>query len=243
MLVAAFMVVLDFSIVIVALSSIQRELGVSAATVQWVVTGYAIAFGGLLILGGRAGDLYGRRRLFLAGIAVFTAASLAGGLARDPVLLIASRVVQGSGPRWSRPPHCHSSPRASPSMCRCSRSRSWNPGARRPRHRPLPNSPPTAARLTARWSRRRSATAPVSDTPSPPHPHTRSPQGAWPLCRDGTTAVSVRSEYGVLLGQPPASAGSGPEHCEYEDFAIARASHEPLPTCTKSPLPVSTADR
>lgn len=74
------MVVLDFSIVNVALSSIQRELGVSAATVQWVVTGYAIAFGGLLILGGRAGDLYGRRRLFLAGIAVFTAASLAGGL-------------------------------------------------------------------------------------------------------------------------------------------------------------------
>ncbi|MFF3655909.1 MFS transporter [Streptomyces olivochromogenes] len=96
-LVAAFMVVLDFSIVNVALSSIQRELAVSAATVQWVVTGYAIAFGGLLILGGRAGDLYGRRRLFLAGIAVFTAASLAGGLARDPVLLIVSRVVQGGG--------------------------------------------------------------------------------------------------------------------------------------------------
>ncbi|MEV6118006.1 MFS transporter [Streptomyces sp. NPDC052109] len=96
-LVAAFMVVLDFSIVNVALSSIQRELAVSAATVQWVVTAYAIAFGGLLILGGRAGDLYGRRRLFLAGISVFTAASLAGGLARDPILLIAARVVQGSG--------------------------------------------------------------------------------------------------------------------------------------------------
>ncbi|MEV6056965.1 MFS transporter [Streptomyces sp. NPDC052107] len=96
-LVAAFMVVLDFSIVNVALSSIQRELGVSAASVQWVVTAYAIAFGGLLILGGRAGDLYGRRRLFLAGIGVFTAASLAGGLARDPVLLIAARLVQGSG--------------------------------------------------------------------------------------------------------------------------------------------------
>jgi EmrB/QacA subfamily drug resistance transporter len=96
-LVASFMVVLDFSIVNVALSSIQRELGISAASVQWVVTAYAIAFGGLLILGGRAGDLYGRRRLFLAGIGVFTAASLAGGLARDPVLLIAARVVQGSG--------------------------------------------------------------------------------------------------------------------------------------------------
>jgi EmrB/QacA subfamily drug resistance transporter len=96
-LVAAFMVVLDFSIVNVALPSIQRELGISADVVQWVVTAYAIAFGGLLILGGRAGDLFGRRRLFLAGIGVFTAASLAGGLARDPVLLIVSRVVQGSG--------------------------------------------------------------------------------------------------------------------------------------------------
>jgi len=96
-LVASFMVVLDFSIVNVALSSIQRELGISAASVQWVVTAYAIAFGGLLILGGRACDLYGRRRLFLAGIGVFTAASLAGGLARDPVLLIISRVVQGGG--------------------------------------------------------------------------------------------------------------------------------------------------
>jgi MFS family permease len=97
-LIAAFMVVLDFSIVNVALPSIQHGLGFSAASsVQWVVTAYAIAFGGLLILGGRASDLYGRRRMFLAGIGVFTAASLAGGLARDPVLLIASRVVQGSG--------------------------------------------------------------------------------------------------------------------------------------------------
>jgi EmrB/QacA subfamily drug resistance transporter len=96
-LLAAFMVVLDFSIVNLALPSIQHELGISADLVQWVVTAYAIAFGGLLILGGRAGDLFGRRRLFLAGIGVFTAASLAGGLARDPVLLIASRVVQGGG--------------------------------------------------------------------------------------------------------------------------------------------------
>jgi len=96
-LVAAFMVVLDFSIVNVALPSIQRELGISAASVQWVITAYAIAFGGLLILGGRASDLYGRRRMFLAGIGVFTLASLAGGLARDPVLLIAARVVQGGG--------------------------------------------------------------------------------------------------------------------------------------------------
>ena len=96
-LVAAFMVVLDFSIVNVALPSIQRELGVSAATVQWVVTGYAIAFGGLLILGGRAADTFGRRRMFVTGLLLFSAASLAGGLAQDPALLLASRALQGAG--------------------------------------------------------------------------------------------------------------------------------------------------
>jgi EmrB/QacA subfamily drug resistance transporter len=96
-LVAAFMVVLDFSIVNVALPSIEHELHVTDAVTQWVVTGYAIAFGGLLILGGRAADLLGRRRLFVAGLVVFSLASLAGGLAHDPTLLIASRVIQGAG--------------------------------------------------------------------------------------------------------------------------------------------------
>ena len=96
-LTAAFMVVLDFSIVNVALASIEREFGFSASAVQWIVTGYAIAFGGLLILGGRAADMFGRRRMFMAGLAVFSAASLAGGLAHDPVLLVTSRVVQGAG--------------------------------------------------------------------------------------------------------------------------------------------------
>jgi EmrB/QacA subfamily drug resistance transporter len=96
-LVAAFMVVLDFSIVNVALPSIQRELGFASSAVQWVVTGYAITFGGLLILGGRAADLFGRRRMFVAGLIIFSAASLAGGLAQDPVLLVISRAVQGMG--------------------------------------------------------------------------------------------------------------------------------------------------
>jgi EmrB/QacA subfamily drug resistance transporter len=96
-LLASFMVVLDFSIVNVALPSIERELGMTAAAVQWVITGYAIAFAGLLILGGRAADLLGRRRMFIVGLLAFTAASLSGGLAHDPVLLIASRVVQGAG--------------------------------------------------------------------------------------------------------------------------------------------------
>jgi MFS family permease len=91
------MVVLDFSIVNVALPSIERELHMAADAVQWIVTGYAIAFGGLLILGGRAADIFGRRRMFVAGLVAFSLASLAGGLAQDPILLIAARVVQGAG--------------------------------------------------------------------------------------------------------------------------------------------------
>ncbi len=96
-LVASFMMVLDFSIVNVALPSIERELNMSPALVDWVVTAYAIAFGGLLILGGRAADMLGRRRMFVIGLVAFSLASLSGGLAQDPVLLLASRVVQGAG--------------------------------------------------------------------------------------------------------------------------------------------------
>jgi len=96
-LVASFMVVLDFSIVNVALPSIEGEMGLAASAAGWVITGYAITFGGLLILGGRAADLLGRRRMFVAGLLVFTAASLAGGLAQDLTALIVSRAVQGAG--------------------------------------------------------------------------------------------------------------------------------------------------
>jgi EmrB/QacA subfamily drug resistance transporter len=91
------MVVLDFSIVNVALPSIERELNMASDAVGWIVTGYAISFGGLLILGGRAADLFGRRRMFIIGLVAFALASLAGGLATDPALLIAARVIQGAG--------------------------------------------------------------------------------------------------------------------------------------------------
>jgi EmrB/QacA subfamily drug resistance transporter len=96
-LVASFMVVLDFTIVNIALPSMERDFGVATSVVQWVVTGYAIAFSGLLILGGRAADMLGRRRIFIVGLVVFSLASLAGGLAGDPALLVASRIVQGAG--------------------------------------------------------------------------------------------------------------------------------------------------
>ena len=92
---ASFVVVLDFSIVNVALPSIQHDLGFSSSDIQWVVTAYAITFGGLLIAGGRAADLFGRRRTFVIGLVGFALSSLTAGLAQDAVLLIMSRAIQG----------------------------------------------------------------------------------------------------------------------------------------------------
>src|SRR5215468_6367126 len=94
---AQLMVVLDTAIVNVALPHMQRALGFSGTGLEWVVNAYALTFGGLMLLGGRAGDLLGRRRMFLAGVGVFTAASLAGGLATSQAWLIAARAVQGAG--------------------------------------------------------------------------------------------------------------------------------------------------
>lgn len=94
---AQFMMVLDFSIVNVALSAMQQDLGFSQQNLQWIVSAYALAFGGFLLLGGRAADLFGRRRVFMIGLALFTLASLVGGFAQAQWILIAARAVQGLG--------------------------------------------------------------------------------------------------------------------------------------------------
>jgi EmrB/QacA subfamily drug resistance transporter len=94
---AQLMVVLDSTIVNVALPHIQQALGFSGAGLEWVVNAYALAFGGLLLLGGRAGDLLGRRRMFVTGLLLFSAASLAGGFATSQAWLLAARAVQGVG--------------------------------------------------------------------------------------------------------------------------------------------------
>jgi EmrB/QacA subfamily drug resistance transporter len=94
---AFFMVVLDATIVLVALPAIQADVGFSEQGLQWVLSAYALTFGGLLLLGGRAADLLGRRRLFMTGVLLFTAASLICGLAWSPAALLAARVVQGAG--------------------------------------------------------------------------------------------------------------------------------------------------
>ncbi|MFJ4830811.1 MFS transporter [Streptomyces sp. NPDC088747] len=95
--VAQFMVVLDSSIVNVALPAMKSGLGMSASAQQWVVNGYLVAFGGLLLFAARASDLLGRRRVFQIGLVVFSVASLVGGLAQDGWMLLAARVVQGAG--------------------------------------------------------------------------------------------------------------------------------------------------
>ncbi|WP_413756972.1 MFS transporter [Streptomyces sp. MMBL 11-3] len=92
-----FLVVLDVSVVNVALPSMRSDLGLSAPGLQWVVNAYTIAFAGFMLLGGRAGDLYGRKLMFLVGLALFTLASLAGGLAQAEWQLLAARAVQGLG--------------------------------------------------------------------------------------------------------------------------------------------------
>lgn len=101
--IAQLMVVLDGTIVNIALPYIQGDLGISDANLRWVVTGYALAFGGLLLLGGRLGDLYGRRRVFMLGLIIFGIASLLGGIATNEPLLLAARGLQGLGAALASP--------------------------------------------------------------------------------------------------------------------------------------------
>src|SRR6202167_6136847 len=94
---AQFMVILDVSVVNVALPAIRHGLGFSEQDLQWVVNAYTVTFAGFLLLGGRAADLLGRRRVFVGGLLLFALASLGGGLAQSQVMLIAARAIQGLG--------------------------------------------------------------------------------------------------------------------------------------------------
>ena len=103
LLCAQLMVILDATVVNIALPEIERGLNFSATSLSWVMNGYTLTFGGLLLLGGRAGDILGRRRVFIAGVGLFTVASLAGGLATSAGLLLAARAVQGVGGALASP--------------------------------------------------------------------------------------------------------------------------------------------
>lgn len=100
---AQLMIVLDATVVTVALPTIHASLGFSAANLQWLITAYLLTFGGLLIFGGRTGDLYGKKRMFMAGVAVFAIASLLGGLAQSDTWLIITRACQGVGAAIASP--------------------------------------------------------------------------------------------------------------------------------------------
>ena len=101
--VAQFMVFLDETVVNVALPSIKNDLGFTQATLAWVVSAYIVVFGGLVLLGGRVADLFGRRRMFLIGTAVFGVASLLDGLAGSQAMLLGARVLQGAGAALATP--------------------------------------------------------------------------------------------------------------------------------------------
>ena len=103
MLGAQLMIILDATVVNIALPHIQTGLHFSATSLSWVMNGYTLTFGGLLLLGGRAGDILGRRRMFIAGIVIFTLASLTGGLATSAGMLLAARAVQGVGGALASP--------------------------------------------------------------------------------------------------------------------------------------------
>src|SRR5438128_7790873 len=96
------MVVLDTTIVNVALPTIQAKVGFSTSGIAWVVNGYALTFGALLLLGGRSGDLLGRRNVFIGSLAVFALASMLGGLSSGPAMLVAGRVLQGAAAAFAQ---------------------------------------------------------------------------------------------------------------------------------------------
>src|SRR3954464_13023385 len=98
-----FMIMLDNTIVNVALPTIQDDLHLKTSELEWIVTGYALTFGALMLTGGKLADLFGRRRIFVVGLTIFTLASLACGLAGSPNVLIGARVVQGVGAALMNP--------------------------------------------------------------------------------------------------------------------------------------------
>src|SRR5207249_7582913 len=98
-----FMIMLDNTVVNVALPTLQRSLHLKISELEWVVTGYALTFGAFMLTGGKLADLFGRRLIFVAGLVVFTASSLACGLAGDATTLIAARVIQGLGAALMNP--------------------------------------------------------------------------------------------------------------------------------------------
>lgn len=125
--VAQFMLILDVTVVNVALPDMAADLDLDRETLTWVVTAYTLCFGGLMLLGGRLADALGARRTLLAGLAVFTAASLVTGLAGNAAMLLGGRIAQGVGAALLSPRRCRSSP---PPSTTANATRRWACGPR-----------------------------------------------------------------------------------------------------------------
>ena len=151
-----FVLQLDFSIVNVALNTIQHELSMAPAELQWIVTGYALTFGSLLLAGGRLADLLGRRRLLVIGLVLFAVASLGCGLARWPAMLIVARMIQGAAAALASPAALSLLTTASPEGHERNRALAlWQARAQRGSVGPRScRSPPgrNSLRRRARWS-------------------------------------------------------------------------------------------
>ena len=155
-LVAQLMVVLDMTIVNVALPHMQAALGFTPSGLSWVLNGYSLTFGGLLLLGARAGDLLGRRPTFIAGILLFVAASLAGGLAGSASMMIAARAVQGVGAAFAAPATLSLLTTMFPEGRERTRADAVDAADRRPLPRHIGQTA-RACRRVANWSRRAGA--------------------------------------------------------------------------------------
>jgi hypothetical protein len=127
LLVAQLMVILDITAVNIAMPNLARDLHISGASIGWTITAYSLVFGSLLLLGGRAADLIGRRRMFLTGLGIFTASSLASAMAGSAATLFAAAPARASAPRCSLRPRS----RSSPAPFTAQRApRRWPPGVR-----------------------------------------------------------------------------------------------------------------
>ena len=249
--VVQFMVVLDIAIVNVALPSIQVDLGFSQENLQWVISAYALVFGGFLLLGGRAADLLGRRRIFLAGIVLFTLASLLAGLAWSEASLISARALQGLGaavitPAASVDPldDVHRRPRAQHRARRLGRRRRLRRGCGRSARRRPHGRSQLGVDLLRQHPRRRDGVHPGAD-PAQGEPR-RERQGVRrPRCgaRDGRAVVArLRDHPGgpgrlargrdawLLRGVARAcSSASSPGSCATRSRSCASGSCAPGP--------------
>ncbi len=252
---AMLIVSLDQYIVVVALPEIGRELGYSAQTLQSVISAYAVASAGFLLLGGRAADLLGRRRVFVAGLSLYAAASLGGGLASEPDLLLVARAVQGLGGALLFPGHSvtrqHQVRRGAGAQ-----PRGRGLGRRRcgrPRHRRAAGRRPhTRARLAGGLLRQRAPGGPGDPARVRADPHRQPPRGSAAVRstrrahrhrRDHPARVRPRGGSAARLGLPRDRGRRGRERSLRSVPSRSSSSAAATRSCRPGCSPTATSPR